>query len=188
MMAIIAIVALIVMIRIENETADTKRFWIEVPELERFDFVPGQFVTLDLPIHEKPNKRWRSYSIASSAAKLSGVDRLNPSHMYVVRSDSVKFYQANSLHLEQGFMQKGWNLGKGCFMRLAGGYFETAYAGVASEFLYYPAGSRFALGLESATVWKRHYDGIGFFHKIPRYDGVRYNYHPFTGFQCFLDL
>ncbi|NDE82171.1 MAG: YjbH domain-containing protein [Chlamydiia bacterium] len=129
-----------------------------------------------------------SYSIASSAAKLSGVDRLNPSHMYVVRSDSVKFYQANSLHLEQGFMQKGWNLGKGCFMRLAGGYFETAYAGIASEFLYYPAGSRFALGLESATVWKRHYDGIGFFHKIPRYDGVRYNYHPFTGFQCFLDL
>jgi CDP-4-dehydro-6-deoxyglucose reductase len=36
-----------------------------VPEIESFDFVPGQFVTLDLPIHEKPNKRWRSYSIAS---------------------------------------------------------------------------------------------------------------------------
>ena len=54
-----------IVIRMENETADTKRFWIEVPELERFDFVPGQFVTLDLPIHEKPNKRWRSYSIAS---------------------------------------------------------------------------------------------------------------------------
>lgn len=52
-------------IRIENETAATRRFWIEVPELERFDFLPGQFVTLDLPIHEKPNKRWRSYSIAS---------------------------------------------------------------------------------------------------------------------------
>ena len=51
--------------KIENETADTKRFWIEVPELERFDFLPGQFVTLDLPIHEKPSKRWRSYSIAS---------------------------------------------------------------------------------------------------------------------------
>jgi glycine betaine catabolism B len=52
-------------IRIENETADTRRFWIEVPELEKFDFAPGQFVTLDLPIHEKVNKRWRSYSIAS---------------------------------------------------------------------------------------------------------------------------
>lgn len=51
--------------RIENETKDTRRFWIQVPELESFEFIPGQFVTLDLPIHEKPNKRWRSYSIAS---------------------------------------------------------------------------------------------------------------------------
>jgi len=52
-------------IRIEEYRPGTRRFWIEVPELERFDFIPGQFVTLDLPIHEKPNKRWRSYSIAS---------------------------------------------------------------------------------------------------------------------------
>src|SRR3954471_12193111 len=53
-------------IRIENETANTRRFWLQVPELEKFDFIPGQFVTLDLPIHEKKNKRWRSYSIASA--------------------------------------------------------------------------------------------------------------------------
>jgi glycine betaine catabolism B len=52
-------------IRIEQQTYNTRRFFIQVPELERFDFTPGQFVTLDLPIHEKPNKRWRSYSIAS---------------------------------------------------------------------------------------------------------------------------
>ncbi len=52
-------------IRIEDATTNTKRFWIQIPELERFDFKPGQFVTLDLPIHEKKNKRWRSYSIAS---------------------------------------------------------------------------------------------------------------------------
>ncbi len=52
-------------IRILDETYNTKRFWIEVPEVERFDFKAGQFVTLDLPIHEQKNKRWRSYSIAS---------------------------------------------------------------------------------------------------------------------------
>ena len=52
-------------IRIENETAQTRRFWIQIPALASFDFKPGQFVTLDLPIHEKPNKRVRSYSIAS---------------------------------------------------------------------------------------------------------------------------
>jgi ferredoxin-NADP reductase len=52
-------------IRIEDATSATKRFWIQIPELDNFDFKPGQFVTLDLPIHEKKNKRWRSYSIAS---------------------------------------------------------------------------------------------------------------------------
>ncbi|GAA4322376.1 FAD-dependent oxidoreductase [Flaviaesturariibacter amylovorans] len=51
--------------RIEQATHNTRRYWVKVPELERFDFTPGQFVTLDLPIHEKPNRRWRSYSIAS---------------------------------------------------------------------------------------------------------------------------
>src|SRR5664279_3862652 len=52
-------------IRIEDETYNTKRYFIKVNELESFDFKPGQFVTLDLPIHEQKNKRWRSYSIAS---------------------------------------------------------------------------------------------------------------------------
>lgn len=52
-------------IRIVDETVSTKRFWIELPELKSFDFIPGQFITFDLPIHEKPNKRVRSYSIAS---------------------------------------------------------------------------------------------------------------------------
>ncbi len=51
--------------KIINETAQTRRFWIQIPELEQFDFAPGQFITLDLPIHEKKNKRWRSYSISS---------------------------------------------------------------------------------------------------------------------------
>lgn len=55
-------------IKIENAIVNglTKRFWIEVPEVSSFDFKAGQFVTLDLPIHEQKNKRWRSYSIASA--------------------------------------------------------------------------------------------------------------------------
>lgn len=53
-------------IKIEDATPTTRRFWIQIPELGKFDFKPGQFVTLDLPIHEKKNKRWRSYSIASA--------------------------------------------------------------------------------------------------------------------------
>ena len=52
-------------IKIIDETYNTKRYWIEIPDVSTFDFLPGQFITLDLPIHDKPNKRWRSYSIAS---------------------------------------------------------------------------------------------------------------------------
>ncbi len=52
-------------IAIEQRANNTKSFFVQVPELTEFTFKPGQFVTLDLPIHEKPNRRWRSYSIAS---------------------------------------------------------------------------------------------------------------------------
>ena len=51
--------------RIEELTHNTRRYWIEVPEVKTFDFKAGQFITLDLPISEKANKRLRSYSIAS---------------------------------------------------------------------------------------------------------------------------
>ncbi|HEX6335180.1 MAG TPA: FAD-dependent oxidoreductase [Flavisolibacter sp.] len=51
--------------RIEDETYNTRRFWLTIPDIASFDFIPGQFITLDLPIAEKINKRVRSYSIAS---------------------------------------------------------------------------------------------------------------------------
>ena len=51
--------------RIEQTAPNTRRYWIEMETPGAFVFKPGQFVTLDLPIHEQRNKRWRSYSIAS---------------------------------------------------------------------------------------------------------------------------
>lgn len=51
--------------KIEKETATTWRFRIKVEGTAAFDFKPGQFVTLDLPIDEKPARRLRSYSISS---------------------------------------------------------------------------------------------------------------------------
>lgn len=52
--------------RIEQATHNTRRYWIQMPATDNFNFKSGQFVTLDLPIHEQKNKRWRSYSIASA--------------------------------------------------------------------------------------------------------------------------
>ncbi len=53
-------------IDIKQETAQTKRFFLELEDGITNSFIPGQFITLDLPIHEKKNKRLRSYSIASA--------------------------------------------------------------------------------------------------------------------------
>lgn len=53
-------------IRIEEMAPNVRRFWLEVPELERFDFEAGQFITMDLPIGDKRLQRWRSYSIANA--------------------------------------------------------------------------------------------------------------------------
>jgi len=53
-------------IKIEDQSPTTKRFWVEVEEVEVIDFKAGQFVTMDLPISDKRNKRWRSYSIANA--------------------------------------------------------------------------------------------------------------------------
>ena len=52
-------------IKIAHVNSIIRRYWIEVLDTPIFDFKPGQFVTLDLPIHEQKNRRWRSYSIAS---------------------------------------------------------------------------------------------------------------------------
>lgn len=41
-----------------------KRFFFRIPEMESFNFAPGQFVQLDLPIESKI--KTRSYSIASA--------------------------------------------------------------------------------------------------------------------------
>ena len=51
---------------IVSETTTVKRFFIEIPEVQHFEFEAGQFVTFDLPIGNKRNQRWRSYSIANA--------------------------------------------------------------------------------------------------------------------------
>ena len=56
-------------IKIEDQSPTTKRFWVKVPGNEVIDFKAGQFVTMDLPIAEKRLKRWRSYSIANGPSE-----------------------------------------------------------------------------------------------------------------------
>lgn len=53
-------------IDIVQRSYNTRSFFLKDNSLEKFSFKAGQFITLDLPIDEKPNRRWRSYSIASA--------------------------------------------------------------------------------------------------------------------------
>ncbi len=129
-----------------------------------------------------------SYTLFASTQTMGDKDILNPSRLINVRTDAIRYHQANSFHIDTAYLQKSWNLGRGWFSRLAAGYFETAYAGFAAEALYFPVGYNWALGGEVATVWKRSYEGLGFQKKIRRLTDAGYDYFPFTGFQYFLDF
>lgn len=52
-------------IQIKDLSPNTKSFLLALDDPKSFDFRAGQFITLDLPIGEKRNQRWRSYSIAN---------------------------------------------------------------------------------------------------------------------------
>lgn len=56
-------------LRIEETAPGVRRIWLQAPDEEAISFKAGQFVTMDLPIHEKRLKRWRSYSIANAPSE-----------------------------------------------------------------------------------------------------------------------
>lgn len=56
-------------VEIRDVSPTVRLFFLEVQDVEVFDFKPGQFITVDLPISEKRLGRWRSYSISSAPEK-----------------------------------------------------------------------------------------------------------------------
>ncbi len=128
------------------------------------------------------------YSALASTQNLSSIDKLNPSHLFNVRTDTIKYFQTNTVSFEQAYLQKSFALPRGWFYRLATGYFEPAYAGGATELLYYPVNSNWGIGADFACVLKRQYHGFGFMHKVRIDEGHIPEYRKFTGIQYFLDL
>jgi len=129
-----------------------------------------------------------SYAIKTEMQGLGGPDRANPSRLLIVRTDTLKYFHTNSFSLEQAFLQRSWNLGKGWSYRLAFGDFEPAYGGGATELLYYPVNSSLAIGAEFAAVFKRHYHGVKFQRSTLQLRDGKYVKVPFVGIQYFLDL
>lgn len=133
----------------------------------------------------------------SSLGDLGTVDLLNPSPLIQVRTDIVR-YLKKTVNFEEAYLQKTWALGKGFFMRTAGGYFEIEYGGVAGEVLYYPLNSCWAIGIEGAALMKRKFSGLGFTSRIGKtnitYDENNHviktepSHRHFHGAQYFLDI
>lgn len=125
------------------------------------------------------------YTLFNNLGHLSGIDRLNPSQLPNVRTDIVRYYEAKGVTVDEAYLQKNWNLGKGWYSRLAGGYFEVEYGGLANEFLYYPVNSQWAFGCEGAYLKKRTYRGLGFTNKVRQLHGTKPFYRKFTPYQLF---
>lgn len=127
------------------------------------------------------------YSVASSIQKITQ-DQKNSSYLPIVRSDTLSYLHPNRLSLEEAYLQKTWNLGRGWFFRTATGYFEIAYMGIATECLFYPVNSNWAIGLACAATYKRRYRGIACTSYVKQLKKTRYVEIPFTGMQYFLDI
>ncbi|MCE5319196.1 MAG: YjbH domain-containing protein [Parachlamydia sp.] len=124
----------------------------------------------------------------SDLKNLSGIDRLNPSQIVNVRSDIVEYAKQKGITVDEAYLQKNWNVGCGCFFRLAGGLFEEEYGGLATEFLCYPVNSCWAIGVEGAQLFKRKHSGLGFTNKVRKLEGFRPTHRHFHFGQYFLDL
>lgn len=111
------------------------------------------------------------YNAISNLYHLSDTDRLNPSQLINVRTDIVRYYQQKGITLDEAYLQKCWNMGRAFYSRVAFGFFEEEYAGLALEALYYPLNHPLAFGVEGAVFKKRGYKGWGFTNKVRKLDG-----------------
>lgn len=129
------------------------------------------------------------YTVFSNLHHLSPVDRLNPSKLINVRTDIVNYYRQPGITVNEAYMMKVWNLGRGWYLKGATGYLDIAYAGLAGELLYYPVKGPWAIGLEGAIYRKRSYQGLGFTNKIRKVRNYIAHHVPFPyGSQYFLDI
>lgn len=128
------------------------------------------------------------YNFFTDFDKLRTHDILNPSQIINVRSDVMRYYKQKGITVDEAYLQKNWNMGKGWFSRAALGLFEEEYGGVTTEFLYYPVKSLWAIGVEGALLGKRTVKGVGFTNKVVQFHGITPTHRKFIGSQYFLNL
>lgn len=129
------------------------------------------------------------YFFLSDLSDIGCVDRLNPSQLPIVRSDIIQYLKQTHLTLDEFYLQKNWNLGcGGLYSKISGGYFEIEYAGLATEWLYYPVKADWAIGVEGAIFKKRKFSPFGLTNTVRQYHGFCPTYRNFFFSQYFADL
>lgn len=128
------------------------------------------------------------YTLISDLKHVGNVDRLNPSQLINVRTDSARYYKQTGLVVDELYIQKNWAMGNGWYARAGVGYFEQMYGGGVTEFLYYPLDKDWAFGLQGAIVKKRKTTGLGFTNWITKYKGFIPELRYFTGSQLFANF
>ena len=128
------------------------------------------------------------YYFTSYFKSLNDIDQLNPSQIINVRSDIIKYYKQKSITIDEAYLEKMWNWGKGFYTRLSAGIFEVEYGGVSSEWLYYPVNSEWAVGMDFAVLKKRAPHGVDFTNKVRKLHGFKAHWVKFLGSQYFLNV
>lgn len=155
----------------------------------KFKYAFGSEVTLDGYLsNDIYYSVCMSCLLVSDMDHVSDVDILNPSQIINVRSDIMGYYKQRGLIFDEMYLEKDWNVGCGWYSRLAAGYFEREYGGIAGEVLYYPLKGCLAVGVEGAILKKRNRRGLGFTDKIRKLDGWIPTYEYFLGNQFFLNV
>ena len=124
----------------------------------------------------------------SNLDDVADLDMLNPSQIINVHTDVIRYYQQRGFTLDEGYVQKTWNVGCGWYARTSAGYYEQEYGGLAGQILYYPVNSCWAIGFEYDSLYKRKYKGLGFTETVRKLNRFTPTFRRFKGSQYFLDI
>ncbi len=128
------------------------------------------------------------YLFYSNIPKEALFDCMNPSQLPNVQTDLLQYYREGPITLDQAYLQKIWNVGRGLFARGTVGYFSPQYAGVGGEVIFYPVNSVAAIGAHGAQLFNRRPYSLGFTSTIRQMKGYTAMQVPFHGYQYFLDF
>ncbi|MCX7561621.1 YjbH domain-containing protein [Sulfitobacter sp. F26204] len=92
------------------------------------------------------------------AGNVEDSDRVSDSLIEPVRTNAVRYARESDLEINKLTAEYQFRPGKDLFGRVTAGYLENMFGGVSAELLWYPTGSRLALGAEINYAKQRDFD------------------------------